>query len=397
MRSVAPSGLLSGIVFAYFCQIKIMWKIPLFKLSFDEKEQTAVSIVLDRGWLTIGQENQKFEMEYGKYHNSNYCLTVNSGTAALHLAIITVGIHPNDEVIVPSFTFVATANAVRYLGAIPVFGDIIGAERPVLDPVRVESLINPKTKGIIVVHYAGYPCDMDSFSSLAKKYNLKLIEDCAHCPGAKWNGKFLGTWGDAGCFSFFSNKNLIMGEGGAVLTQSKELYERIKLLRSHGMTTLTLDRYKGHTFSYDVLETGFNYRLDEIRAAIGLAQLKKLTSMNAKRRKLVEIYRSLLDGTGIELPFINYEKADGVDHIMPVFLPKGKERLKVMQKMKEKGIQTSIHYPPVHKFTAFKEAKSTNLAVTEDLGDREITLPLYPTMSEDDVYFVVRSLIEALK
>lgn len=374
-----------------------MWKIPLFKLPIDEKEKTAVNRVLARGWLTIGQENQEFEKEFGKFLNSKYCLTVSSGTAALHLALIAVGVQPGDEIIVPSFTFVATANAVRYLGAVPVFCDVIGAERPVLDPVKVESLINPKTKGIIVVHYGGYPCDMDKFCSLAKKYDLKLIEDCAHCPGAKWNGKFLGTWGDAGCFSFFSNKNLIMGEGGAILTQSKELYERIKLLRSHGMTTLSLDRYKGHAFSYDVLETGFNYRLDEIRAAIGLAQLKKLTSMNAKRRKLVEIYRSLLDGTGIELPFINYKKADGVNHIMPVFLQKGKERLKVMQKMKEQGIQTSIHYPPVHKFTAFKGVKRTYLAVTEDLGEREITLPLYPTMSEYDVHFVVSGLIKALK
>ncbi len=374
-----------------------MWKIPLFQIPFDEKEQTAVNRVLNGGWLTIGQENQEFEKKFGKFLNSKYCLTVSSGTAALHLALIALRIQPNDEVIVPSFTFVATANAVRYLGAVPVFGDVIGAERPVLNPVKVESLINPKTKGIIVVHYGGYPCDMDKFCSLAKKYNLKLIEDCAHCPGAKWNGKFLGTWGDAGCFSFFSNKNLIMGEGGAVLIQSKELYERIRLLRSHGMTTLTLDRYKGHAFSYDVIETGFNYRLDEIKAAIGLAQLKKLTSMNAKRRKLVEIYRSLLDGTGTEMPFINYEKADGVDHIMPVFLPKGKERLKVMQKMKEQGIQTSIHYPPIHKFTAFKGVKRTNLTVTEDLGEREITLPLYPTMSEDDVHFVVSNFIKALK
>jgi dTDP-4-amino-4,6-dideoxygalactose transaminase len=378
-------------------RIREMYRIPLFRLGFDDRERLAINRVLESGWLTIGKENSMFERRLGQYLNSKYCLTVSSGTAALHLALTAVGICPNDEVIVPSFTFVATAHAVKYLNAIPVFGDVVSAKMPVLDPDDVESRITAKTRAVIVVHYAGYPCDMDRFAALSEKHNLKLIEDCAHSPGAKWNGKHLGTWGDVGCFSFFSNKNLSTGEGGAILTQSGRLYERVKLLRSHGMTSLSLQRYEGHGFGYDVMETGFNYRLDEMRAAIGLAQLEKLSSMNEKRRTLMELYRRLLDHSQIELPFLDYDKADGVDHIAPVFLPLGKERLQVMKRMKQRGIQTSIHYNPVHLFTAFRAQKNPGLPVTEDLGAREMTLPLYPSMTTDDVYFVVSNLCRALR
>jgi dTDP-4-amino-4,6-dideoxygalactose transaminase len=374
-----------------------MFKIPLFELDFDNRERSAADRVLARGWLTIGQENRKFEEKFAEYLSSRYCLTVSSGTAALHLALRAAGIGPEDEVIVPSLTFVATAHAVKYLNAVPVFADIIGSSRPILDPDKVESLISPRTKAVVVVHYAGYPCDMDRFIVLAGKYNLALIEDCAHCPGAKWNGKFLGTWGKAGCFSFFSNKNLSMGEGGAIATQSSEVYEKLKLLRSHGMTTSTIDRYKGHAHSYDVVEPGFNYRLDEMRAAIGLVQLAKLDSMNSKRRELVETYRRHLKDTSLDLPFVDYEKAEGVDHIMPVFLPGEKNRLQIMRKMKIRGIQTSIHYPPVHLFTEFRDVRHADLSITERLGSREITLPLYPSMSKKDVRHVVSKLIETLR
>ena len=373
-----------------------MWKIQLFKLDFGDAEKDAVRRVLESGWLTMGEENQKFEEEFGDYHKSKYCLSVSSCTAALHLALVAVGIRPAEEVIVPSLTFVATANAVRYVGAIPVFADVIGAERPVLDPLAVEKSITPQTRAIIVVHYAGYPCDMDAFRSLADRYNLKLIEDCAHCPGARWNGRYLGTWGDVGCFSFFSNKNLSVGEGGAILTQSEEVYEKIKLLRSHGMTSLTLDRYKGHSFSYDVVETGYNYRFDEIRAALALVQLHRLEEMNKKRRRLMSLYRTALKDADVDLPFLDYEKAEGVDHIMPVFLHQGIDRQKVMEYMKEEGIQTSIHYPAIHRFSNFKGSRCGDLSVTEALSDRVVTLPLYPQMTEDDVDLVVRTFKQAV-
>lgn len=373
-----------------------IWKIPLFNLCFDEQEREAVNRVMDRGWLTMGPENQQFEEQFAQFHKSKHCLTAANCTAALHMAVASVGIMPGDEVIVPSLTFVATANAVRYAGATPVFADCISANRPILDPQSVEKCITPKTRAIIVVHYAGYPCDMDEFCRIACANNLKLIEDCAHCPGGMWNGKYLGTWGDVGCFSFFSNKNMSMGEGGAILVQSDELAEKLKLMRSHGMTTLTLDRHKGHAFSYDVTALGYNYRLDEMRAAIGLAQLEKLPEMNLKRRAIVEFYRKLLSQLPVEIPFLHYEKASGVDHIMPIFLKNEVDRTSLMTRMREMGIQTSIHYPCIHQFSDFKNSVHGALPVTEDLSKRELTLPLYPSMTEADVEQVVSALAGGL-
>ena len=188
-----------------------------------------------------------------------------------------------------------------------------------------------------------------------------------------------------------------MGEGGAILTQSESLAQRYRLFRSHGMTTLTLDRHKGHSFTYDVVETGYNYRLDEIRAAIGLVQLEKLPQMNAQRKTNMERYRELLGSCPVELPFLEYHKALGVDHIMPVFLPRGTDRNKVMTFMREQGVQTSIHYPAVHRFTSFKPISHGYLQITEDLSDRELTLPLYPSLSDSDIQYVVRGTEEGVE
>jgi dTDP-4-amino-4,6-dideoxygalactose transaminase len=327
------------------------WNIPLFDLSFDDREKEAVNRVLKRKWLTMGPENIEFERKFSEYTGASYCLSVNSCTAALHMAVLALELGPGDEVIVPSLTFVATVNAVRYTGATPVFADVTSALYPVIDPLSIEKAITGNTRAVIIVHYAGYPCNMDAILEITRKYNIRLIEDCAHSPGAKWRGKSTGTFGDFGCFSFFSNKNLSMGEGGAILPSTEEKYEKCRYLRSHGMTTLTLDRHKGHAFTYDVVAAGYNYRLDEMRAAIGLVQLEKLPEMNKKRKQVMQTYRSLLSSVPVEVPFTSYEHAEGVDHIMPVFLPANTDREKVMAFMKAQGIQTSIHYPCVHMFT----------------------------------------------
>lgn len=368
------------------------WKIPLFDLSFDNKEKDAVNRVLDRAWLTMGPENIQFEKKFAEFTNSSFCLSVNSCTAALHMAVLSLGFGPGDEVIVPSLTFVATANAVRYTGATPVFADVISASCPMIDSRSIEKAVTKNTRAVIIVHYAGYPCDMDAIMEVTRKYNLKLIEDCAHAPGAKWRGKSVGTFGDFGCFSFFSNKNLSMGEGGAVLTSTEDFYEKCKFLRSHGMTTLTLDRHKGHAFTYDVVAAGYNYRLDEMRAAIGIVQLEKLPEMNKQRKHVMETYRSLLAGIPVEIPFVHYDQAEGVDHIMPVFLPSGIDREKVMASMKAEGIQTSIHYPCIHMFTDFLQYKHSPLPVTEDLSSRVLTLPLFPNLTTDQIKAVVNAL-----
>ena len=373
-----------------------MWKVPLFDLNFDEEEEKAVLEVIKSKWISSGQKVKEFEKEFKTMVDANYAVAVSNCTAALHLAMITAGIKEGDEVIVPSMTFVATVNVVRYVGAIPVFADIVSEKDLTIDPNDVENKITDKTKAIIVMHYAGYPANMDKIIGIAKKYNLLVIEDAAHAPASFYNGKHLGTFGISGAFSFFANKNMTTAEGGMLVTDSDEVAEKAKLLRSHGMTTLSYDRYKGHASSYDVVALGYNYRMDEIRAAIGLVQLRKLKEGVEKRKKIVRLYNKLLSSYDfITIPF--KDKVDMSSHyIYVVVLNKG-NRDKVRSILKEKyGVQTSVHYPPVHKFSIYRRFPSY-LPKTEDIANKIVTLPLFDSMSEDQVKYVVDSLIKAVR
>jgi dTDP-4-amino-4,6-dideoxygalactose transaminase len=370
------------------------WRIPLADIDFGPEESAAVQAVLASKWLTMGGVTQQFEQEFSAFTGAKYALSVSNATAALHMACLALGIGPGDEVIVPSLTFVATANAVRYVGATPVFADVSGDDDFNISPDEIEKRITPKTRAIIVVHYAGYPCDMPRIMEIAAKHSLEVIEDNAHGVGASLAGRQLGTWGAIGCFSFFSNKNMTTGEGGMLTTDREDLYEKLRVFRSHGMTTLTWDRHKGHAFSYDVVELGYNYRIDEIRAALGLEQLKKLPRNNVRRAALTQLYRETMQELApkVTIPFGNHPGQSSY-HILPALLPPSAERGRVMEHLKAQGIQTSIHYPPVHAFTAYRS--TTNGAVlplTEDIARREITLPLYPMMKEEDVISVVQEI-----
>jgi len=261
------------------------WKIPLSDIKFDLEERSAVQEVLNSGWLTMGAVTQKFEQEFAKYTGTKHAFAVNNGTAALHLACIALELGPRDEVIVPSLTFVASANAIRYTGATPIFADITSENNLVISPEAIERLITERTRAIMVMHYAGYACDMPRIKALAKAHHLSVIEDAAHAVGSELNGRKLGTWGDAGCFSFFSNKNITTGEGGMVVTNDDAVAEQLRILRSHGMTTLTWDRHQGHAWTYDVVALGYNYRIDEIRSALGRVQLGRLEQNNSRRRE----------------------------------------------------------------------------------------------------------------
>jgi dTDP-4-amino-4,6-dideoxygalactose transaminase len=373
------------------------WRIPLSDIDFDEDEALAVQNVIKSRWLTMGRVTQEFETAFADYVQTKHAIAVTNATAALHLACLALGIGPGDEVIVPSLTFVATANAVRYVGARPVFADIISHDDLNISPAAINSLITPLTRAIIVVHYAGYPCDMPAILSIAKQNELFVIEDAAHAVGSELNGRKLGAWGDIGCFSFFSNKNMTTGEGGMLTTDNDDLAEKLGRLRSHGMTTLTWDRHKGHAWSYDVVDLGYNYRIDEIRAAIGLAQLAKVERNNERRRKLSQVYRDALQELvpQVGIPFQNHPGITAA-HLMPMLLPKEVKREEFMGHMKEQGIQTSIHYPPIHTFTSFKNDTSLNLLVTEDVANREVTLPLYPTLTDKDILTVVSAISQAL-
>ena len=302
-----------------------MWDIQLFKLNFDEREAEAASSVVNSGWLSMGDRINKFEKEFESFlGEGTHCKAVSNGTAALHMALLALDISPGDEVIIPSLTFVADANVVNLVGAKPVLADATSLNDWNMSISSIEEKISTKTKAIIVVHYAGYPIkDIEKISDLCKQHGIGLIEDVAHAPGASVNGKMCGTFGDIGCFSFFSNKNLSIGEGGMVSTQNKDLAEQLGYLRSHGMTTLTLDRHKGRAITYNVIAPGLNYRMDEIRAAIGSVQLEKLPSGNKRRRELTSRYRENFAETSVTIPFEEEIKnLKSVYHILPVLLPK---------------------------------------------------------------------------
>jgi dTDP-4-amino-4,6-dideoxygalactose transaminase len=368
------------------------WKIALSDLDFGEAEENAALEVIHRRWLTMGEITQQFELEFAQLLSVRNAIAVTNATAGLHLACAASGIGVGDEVIVPSMTFVASANSVCYTGAKVRFADIYGENDLCVSPVSIESRINSHTKAIMVMHYAGYACNMPAILEIAHKNHLVVIEDAAHAAGASLAGKPLGTWGAFGVFSFFSNKNLATGEGGMIVTDDDDAAQRLRLMRSHGMTSLTLDRYRGHAFSYDVIELGYNYRIDEIRSAIGRVQLGKLMRNNARRRELSALYKLQImeNCPSIVIPFANHPGITSA-HIQPIILPRGCDRIQFMQSMKEQGIQTSIHYPPVHRFSIYRNLDN-HLPETEDAAAREVTLPLYPSMSDEDIRYITSAV-----
>jgi len=376
------------------------WRVPLSDVNLDSAEIDAVVAVMRSGWLTMGSITQAFEQEFAAFTGSKHALAVTNGTAALHLACLALDLGPGDEVILPSLTFVASANAIRYTGATPVFADIESTDWLCLSPEAVRAAITPQTKAIMVVHYAGYPCDMPTILEIARQHHLVVIEDAAHAVGAALEGKALGTLGDIGCFSFFGNKNLTTGEGGMLLTQDDQLAEKLQRLRSHGMTTLTWDRARGHASTYDVVALGYNYRIDDLRSALGRVQLQKIPAGNARRESAVRLYRELLAAQTPEVA-IPFAKAHGQSsyHIMPVLLPEGSNKLRFIEAMKAHGIQVSWHYPPVHTFSIYQFSpfpRVEDLKITEEVSSREVTLPLYPTISDEQISWVVQAVKESL-
>jgi Predicted pyridoxal phosphate-dependent enzyme apparently involved in regulation of cell wall biogenesis len=375
----------------------IDWKVQLFKLNYDEREINAVVDTLRSGWITMGQRTLDFEDAYGKLlGEESKCVAVSNGTAALHIAVLAAGVGPGDEVIVPSLTFIADLNSVKVSGGEVVLADITSRSDWAMDPADIERKITKRTKAVMIVHYAGYACDMDAIVAICKRHNLKLIEDCAHAPGGEYKGRKLGTFGDLSAWSFFSNKNLAVGEGGMVITRDPGLYQRCKNLRSHGMTVASFDRMKGRAVSYDVAEPGFNYRIDEMRAALGLVQLSKLIASNAKRSEITKRYFSTLDGMkGISVPFRYFNRGAPTYHIMPILLDEGLDRMSIVESMKGDAIQTSIHYPSIQSFTAYKDRVGPT-PLAQYICAHELTLPIYPTMTDQEVDLVCSALDKAL-
>ena len=373
------------------------WRVPLADVKLGIEEENAVLEVLRSGWLTMGAVTQAFEQEFAAFMGTKHAFAVNNATAALHLACLAVGLGGGDEVIVPSLTFVATANAVRYTGAKVVFADIESEDWLCVCPQAIEEKITERTKAIMVMHYAGFSCNMPEILRIADKYGLAVIEDAAHAVGASLDGKALGTWGDAGCYSFFGNKNMTTAEGGMVVTDGDDLAERVRILRSHGMTTLTWDRHQGHASTYDVVDLGYNYRIDEIRAALGREQLKKLPAGNARREVIVDRYHKAFAEKipALGLPF-SEKRGVSSQHIFPVLLPEGADREAFREALKMDGIQTSFHYPPAHQFRIYRDEGET-LWMTENIARRQVTLPLFPGMTDEQQNLVIESTVKALK
>jgi dTDP-4-amino-4,6-dideoxygalactose transaminase len=374
-----------------------MYRIPLFDLNVDAQEEQAVLEVLRDRWISMGPRTELFERRFGELLGTSQTIAVSNCTAGLHLALRVLGIGPGDEVIVPSLTFVATVAATRYVGAVPVFCDICGPEEPTLDPERVSEAITPKTRAIVVMHYAGFPCDMDALQEVARRHQVHLVEDAAHAPGSRYKGRPLGTIGDIGCFSFFSNKNVTTAEGGMVVTRSPEHYRRIKLLRSHAMTSLSYDRAQGHSTSYDVVDVGYNYRTDDIRSAIGLVQLDRLAADIRQRNQLRQRYVGCLRARkDVTIPFVDWKEPSS-NYILPIVLNEQCQvpRDIVRGELAHLGIQTSVHYPAAHRFSVY-QPYTRALPNTEYVADRTLTLPMYPNLRTDQVDEICEALTSVL-
>jgi len=367
--------------------------IPVFRPLINKKEVLPeLEKIFDSGWIGLGPKTSEFEEKFSAYIGVKYAVAVNSATSALHLANYVLGIKKDDEVIVPSMTFVSTALAPLYCGATPVFADIEG-DTLCIAPEDVERKVTPKTKAMILVHYGGHACRMDELIKIARKHNLRIIEDVAHGCGGKYKDAMLGSIGIMGCFSFHAVKNLPTGDGGMITTNDKALYEKLKKLRWVGIDKGTWSRSskKAYAWQYSVDELGFKYHMNDITAVIGLAQLKVLDEHNLMRRRIAERYNQAFRKVDwLEIPVEkNYTKSAWHNYVIKV---KNNRRNEINEVLASKGISTGVHYEPVHHHKVFGGIKA-NVPVTEKVWTELLTLPLYPGMSDGECQEVISGIV----
>jgi dTDP-4-amino-4,6-dideoxygalactose transaminase len=372
------------------------WRIPLYKVYWDENDVEAVTKIIKRGtYWTAGQEIEEFERVVANYVGVKYGVSFNSGTSALHAALLAYEIKQGDEVIVPSFTFIATANAPLFVGAKPVFADIEDSTFG-LDPNDVERKITRRTKAIMPIHYGGLPCRIKELRKIAQEYNLLLIEDAAESLGASVDGRKVGSFGNAAMFSFCGNKVITTGEGGIIVTNSSEIYERLKLIRSHGR--LESEPYFMSTKTLDYIMLGYNWRISSITAALGLAQMKKLDRIIEMRRKNAEYITSKLSKIDeVKVP----QPPEGYFHVYQMYTIRVKGGRGVRDALKDhlakKGIMSKVYFEPVHLTHFYREKfgfKGGELPITERLSSEVLTLPLYPTMTVEEMDYIIESIKE---
>lgn len=372
------------------------WRVPLFKIYWDEEDVELVSSVLKAGasW-TAGLQITQFEEALCDYLGIKYCVTFNSGTSALHAGLLAHGIGQGDEVIVPSFTFIATANAPLFVGAKPVFADI--EEKTLgLEPADVKKRISEKTKAIIPIHYGGCPCLIEQLREIAQEYNLIFIEDAAEALGASVNGRKIGTIGNSAVLSFCQNKVITTGEGGAVVTNSSEIYERLKLIRSHGRLE-TADYFSSPEYM-DYVTLGYNFRMSSITAALGLAQLSKVGKIIEMRRRIAELMnQKLANIKQVILP----QPPEGFYHVYQMYTIRVRNGLRdeLMKHLAKKGIMTRVYFPPVHQTHFYRNELKYNckLPATENMAKEVLTLPMYPSLTREEIDCMVNEVASFFK
>jgi dTDP-4-amino-4,6-dideoxygalactose transaminase len=369
----------------------VLWRTRLSDLRVSPAQRAAALEVLDSGWLSMGPRTAAFERAFAAAAGVDQAFAVANGTAALLVALKALGVSPGDEVIVPSLTFVADASVVRQLGATPVFADITSVDRPLVDADDILRAVTPRTRAVIVVHYAGVRMDVTPL--LGRGFSV--VEDAAHAIGpVDDDGAWIPLLGDAAAYSFFANKNLPLGEGGMVTTRDHVVAERIRLLRSHAMTSGTWDRHRGHATDYDVVDVGVNARLTEVQAAMGEVGLADLPAHNAARRGLLHVYEVAFAGSGAHVALADAAETTG--HIAVAVLPEAGSRPRIREVLASKGIQSSFHYPPIHEMTAYLDAATRPLPVTDAAAQRIVTLPLHPYLTDDEVRGVASVVLAAL-
>jgi dTDP-4-amino-4,6-dideoxygalactose transaminase len=373
--------------------------IPFHKTAITDNEIDAVVDTIKSGWLTMGPKTLEFENKFNNFIGSQYSVSLNSATAALHLALKAIGLEQNDEVIVPTNTFVATAEVVTYFNAIPVLCDI-EYDTHNIDVNKIEALITDRTKAIIPVHFAGQPCDMDEIYNIAKKHNLKVIEDAAHALPSKYKNKLIGNLNDSDitCFSFYATKTLATGEGGMATTNNENYMQKIKTNRLHGISKDVWDRYssKSQGWYYEVIDNGNKYNTTDLNSALGIIQLEKLELMKYEREKIAQKYTKAFQNTHIKTPHIKNNRETS----WHLYVIKINNRDELYNKLKENGISTSVHFIPIHKHPYYKNTYKYNdsdYPIANKVFDQSLSLPIYPDMSSEEVEHIIQCVLKYSK
>ena len=372
-------------------------KYPAYEPWISNDDKQIVNKTLEQSMLTLGPQLEKFEANFCKYTKSKFAIAVSNCTAALHLSLKALGIKDHDEVIIPDLTFVADASAILACNAKPIIVDI-NRNDFFLSISNLKKNISKRTKAIIPVHTYGQVCNIDEVLDVARDNNLKIIEDCAHAVGTFHNSKHVGTVGNTGCFSFYPTKNITTAEGGMVITNSKKIAEKVRQLRSHGMTKSLKSRYSsGYPWVFDITEPGYNYRLDEIRAALGISQLKRIKKINELRYNAARYYDSKLQNIpGIVLPDMVIDKTHSY-HLYTIRVTKQFKlsRNELFKKLKQAGIRTTVYWMPIHMYSAFRKfAKLSNVKNSSKIYNEILALPLFPNISkkhQDSVIKIINS------